>query len=185
MGKNSKIEWTDHTWNPWLGCAACSPGCKHCYAERLMDTRWGRVEWGVDGTRVKTSESYWRQPYQWNAEAEKAGVRAKVFCGSLCDVFEDRSDVSEWREEMFQIINRTPWLNWLLLTKRPENIIPMTLDVWKPYVIPDNIWLGVSVENERTLRDRTPLLLEIPVRLRFLSVEPLLEQINLSPVPLG
>ena len=88
MGKNTKIEWCDHTWNPWLGCTKISPGCAHCYAENLMDTRWKRVTWGRGNPRQRTSETNWRQPLVWDRAAKEAGERRKVFCASLADVFD-------------------------------------------------------------------------------------------------
>lgn len=89
MGENSAIEWTDNTFNPWIGCAKVHAGCEHCYAEYQFDFRRHTAEWGVNGTRVLTTSEYWRKPLRWNAEAQKSGQRIKVFCGSLCDVFED------------------------------------------------------------------------------------------------
>lgn len=179
MGKNSAIEWTHHTFNPWLGCAKVSPGCANCYAETLMDKRMGRVQWGVDGTRVRTSDAYWRQPLKWNREAWKIG-RRRVFCASLADVFEDRPELSPWRTDLFALINATPHLDWLLLTKRPENVIEMV--VWEApgCKLPDNAWIGVSVENQEQADKRIPLLLTIPARVRFLSMEPLLGPVDLA-----
>src|SRR5689334_3133757 len=91
MAENSKIEWTDHTFNPWMGCQHISPGCDHCYAETMMDHRYGRVEWGPHGTRVRTSDANWRKPIKWNADAKSTGVRAKVFCASLADWLDNKA----------------------------------------------------------------------------------------------
>lgn len=88
MGANSRIEWTDHTFNPWIGCSAYHTGCLNCYAEADFDTRRGQVRWGPDGTRRKTSEAYWDQPFAWNRQAQREGRRFLVMAGSLCDVFE-------------------------------------------------------------------------------------------------
>lgn len=178
MGENSKIEWTDHTFNPWIGCQKVSPGCQHCYAEQLMDKRYGRVQWGPTGTRVRTSDANWRKPAQWDRQAAADGVRRKVFCASLADVFEDRSELIEWRAELFAIIERTPNLDWLLLTKRPENVMEMLPTKWRNQ-IPDNIWLGTSVENQEQADKRIPHLLKVPARIRFLSMEPLLGPVDL------
>ena len=202
MGENSKIEWTHHTFNPWIGCAKVSPGCAHCYAEELMATRYNRVEWGENGTRVKTGPSNWRKPLKWNREAEQAGERRRVFCASLADVFEGRRELIPWRVELFQLIDATPWLDWLLLTKRPENIsrmmpprvatdrqpifpgCPGPLGEPVPCVIRTskriNVWLGTSVENQDTAEQRIPHLLDAPAAVRFLSCEPLLGPINLD-----
>lgn len=154
MAENSKIEWCDATFNPWLGCTRVAEGCKHCYAETLMDSRYGKAKWGPHGTRVLTSPANWRKPLQWNKAAEAAGVRQRVFCASLADVFEDwgggmldHHQVSAWRkaiagetplvgdkvpfrmndarQHLFDLIDQTPWLDWLLLTKRPENVRQM------------------------------------------------------------
>lgn len=175
--KNSAIEWTHHTFNPWLGCAKVSPGCRFCYAEHLMQTRLGRVQWGASGTRVRTSEAYWRGPLQWNAACAKAGRRERVFCASLADVFEDFRGLDELREDLFELIERTAWLDWQLLTKRPE-----VMQRWiREYGPLQNVWCGVSVENEDEARNRIPVLVEITqVPVRFLSCEPLLGPLDLE-----
>lgn len=187
--ENSKIEWTDHTFNPWIGCTKVSDGCKHCYAEALMDKRLGRAEWGVAGKRVRTSNSYWKKPLLWNRKAKTAGVRYRVFCASLADVFEDKSDqpeLDEWRFKLFDLIIDTPNLDWLLLTKRPENVCHTIERVtgfsdalmW----FPDNVWIGTSVENQEQADKRIPELLKIPAKVRFLSMEPLLGEVDLTSV---
>ncbi len=182
--ENSKIEWTNHTFNPWIGCTKVSDGCKNCYAESLMGKRLKRVKWGVTGTRVRTSEAYWKQPIKWNRKAEKSGKRAKVFCASLADVFEDKLDqpeMNEWRDGLFALIDATPHLDWLLLTKRPENIKRLWPFGWYDYSMSwDNIWIGTSVENQEQADKRIPELLKIPARVRFLSIEPLLEKVLLD-----
>lgn len=187
MGENSRIEWTHNTFNPWLGCTRVSPGCQHCYAETMMDKRYGKVEWGPQGKRVRTSDAYWQQPDRWDRAAEAEGVRRRVFCGSLCDVFEDKRDqaldMSVWRGRLWHLIEQTPQLDWLLLTKRPENVLPFVPWRWtKEYAgrFPPNVWIGTSVENQEGADKRIPELLEIPAAVRFLSVEPLL-----GPVTLG
>ena len=121
MGENSKIQWTDHTFNPWIGCQKVSPGCTNCYAEAL-DERWrpGRTRWGPKSERTRTSPANWRRVLQWDREAKAAGERARVFCASLADVFEDRAELRPWRADLFKLIDATQHLDWLLLTKRPE-----------------------------------------------------------------
>lgn len=220
------IEWTathhpdgtvtpGYTFNPWIGSTKVHEGCKHCYAETLMGSRYGIVEWGPNGTRTMTSDSNWRKPLQWNRAAEKAGVRAKVFCASLADVFEDwkggrdegamtchrtgeelsindnghvwpsgwpsMGDGDDWgirpytmndaRQRLFDLIDATPHMDWLLLTKRPENIRTM----WADEKRRDNVWLGTSISNAdhygqiaelKKSRNLSPVL--------FLSIEPLL-----------
>ena len=184
MVENSKIEWTDHTHNEWIGCAKVSPGCEHCYAETLMDTRYGRVKWGVNGTRVLTSEANRRKPFSWDRAAKKSGVRYRVFCSSLSDVFENRNELIPWRQRLFHTISQTPNLDWLILTKRPENVMHFAFQQqlwWPSDSIPENIWIGTSVENQKAADERIPHLLNIPAAVRFLSAEPLLGPLDLSP----
>src|ERR1051326_4190826 len=121
MGQDSKIEWTDHTFNPWTGCTKVSPACANCYAEAWAK-RTNIVKWGPNAERRRTSESNWRQPLIWDCDAAKAGERKRVFCASLADVFEDRPELEPWRRDLMRLILSTHNLDWLLLTKRPENI---------------------------------------------------------------
>lgn len=230
MGENSKIEWTDHTFNPWMGCTKVAAGCANCYAERDMDKHYHKVQWGPHGTRVKTSEANWRKPLKWNREAEAAGVRARVFCASLADVFEDweqeirHSDgsivhrcekchhetgfdslypygmpcncwgvyrattMNTLRADLFALIDATPWLDWLLLTKRPENISRM----WCSHVNTDglppsklfrrNVWLLTSVAEQGDADRNVPELLKcrdlVPVL--GVSAEPLVGPVDLT-----
>jgi protein gp37 len=249
MGQNTKIEWTHrrradgsyipgHTFNPWIGCehkinadGTPHPGCEHCYAEAFTNytgkAKWGTLEQG--GTRTLTSESYWRQPAKWNAEARAAGERQIVFCASFADVFEDWqgpikgksggrialidgtlcespggdkpapaagrtplggrwATMQDVRRELFALIDETPWLDWLLLTKRPGNVRRF----WRPPCdgnphnwARDNVWLITSVSNQPTLDELTPELLRcrdlVPVL--GLSAEPLLGPLNLRARP--
>ena len=168
----SKIEWCDHTFNPWIGCAKVSEGCKHCYAES-MNRRYGWAEWGPNGKRKKTSVAYWRKPLAWNRKAEQDGIRHKVFCGSLCDVFEDNDQVTLWRGYLFDLIGKTPNLDWLLLTKRPENVFSML-----PYFYP-NVWLGTTVENQRRI-ERIVQLVGAQATKHFISAEPMLSSVVLG-----
>ena len=128
MGENSKIEWTDHTFNPWIGCTKVSPGCEHCYAEGESKRR-GWASWGRGCPRKRTSKSNWLQPFAWNRDAIKRGTRLRVFCASLSDVF-DNEVPAEWRQDLWAVIQKTPALDWLLLTKRPENIRAMLPKDW-------------------------------------------------------
>lgn len=134
MAENSKIEWTDHTWNPWIGCTKVSPGCANCYAWYLMAVRYGRVEWGAGKPRIRTSAANWQEPLRWNkAEEGKmvshaefvANRRPRVFCASLADWLDEEVPVA-WLADMLDLIRRTPNLDWLLLTKRPQN--------WRPRI---------------------------------------------------
>lgn len=182
--KDSKIEWTHHTFNPWIGCTRVSPGCVNCYAETMMADRYKKVKWGLTGERKRTSADYWKQPHKWNREAAAAGERRRVFCASLADVFEYKKDQSRdmhsWRTELFSLIRMTPHLDWLLLTKRPELVFPIA-----PWFINEiekypNVWIGTSVETQEYADKRIPELLKIPAVVRFLSVEPLLGSVNLK-----
>lgn len=173
----TKIEWATYTFNPWLGCSKVSPACTHCYAESWAK-RSGLVQWG-DNPRRKTTNSYWRQPLKWNAQAEGAPIRPRVFCASLADVFEDRAELLDYRAQLFALlIKQTPNLDWLLLTKRPENIKAMLPDDWGTGY--QNVWLGTTAENQRYAEERIPELLTVPAKIRFLSLEPLLGPIDLN-----
>lgn len=199
MAENSKIEWTHHTSNPWRGCTKVSAGCKHCYAETLSGRNPGTLGiWGKNGTRVIAVESYWKQPIKWNRDAEQAGERRRVFCASLADVFEGPESmpaasveaVTEARRRLFGLILDTPHLDWLLLTKRPENIplmAPMALGTdgpsWMRYGFPANVWIGTSVEDQEAADKRIPVLLKVPAQIRFLSCEPLLGPVDLGRWP--
>lgn len=221
MGENTTIEWTDHTFNPWIGCAKVADGCTHCYAEAFAK-RYGKAVWGPHGTRIKTSDAYWQQPISWNRSTESYPRRQRVFCASLADVFEDwdgpihdhhkeilgkpvyastQGSIAEWsgerritmkelRRDLFALIDATPHLDWLLLTKRPENILriwpqarhmpagdPFKLNGYRP-----NVWLLTSIATQTDADRNIPELLKcrdlVPVL--GLSCEPLLGPIDLS-----
>jgi protein gp37 len=177
MAERTKIGWCRHTFNPWVGCSKVNEGCKNCYAEAHMDTRLHRVQWGPAGTRSRTKT--WDEPPRWNRAAAEEGVRRKVFCGSLCDVFEDRPEFVPWRADLFKLIDRCPNLWWLLLTKRPENIRRM----WpKDGSHRGDIWLGTSIAtqgNANTYIDRLLACRDLSPVL-FLSMEPQLERVYLD-----
>lgn len=177
MGENTKIEWAHHTWNPWIGCSKVSAGCKYCYAEEMMDKRYGRAKWG-DATRVRTSEAYWKKPLSWNRQAEKTGTRLRVF-PSLCDPFEDRPELAPWRADFWDVILKTPHIDWLLLTKRPENVRYMMPPPYRDELVLPNVWIGTSVENQEQADKRIPELLKVPAAVRFLSCEPLLGPVDI------
>lgn len=205
MGENSKIAWTDHTFNPWIGCARVSAECKNCYAE-TMDARYqfgGRINWGKTAPRHRTGEANWRKPLAWNRAAEAAGVRRRVFCASLADVFEDRRDLDPMRDDLWELIRQTPNLDWLLLTKRPEMIPHLGLmgvgrcqcedsdSSFDPGIVkssngdhwharcqwPDNVWLGTSVGHPDTVH-RIDTIRPLWASVRFLSCEPLLDDLG-------
>jgi len=199
MAENSHISWTHHTFNPWRGCTKVSDGCKFCYADAMSKRNPGVLGvWGVQGSRVIASESYWRQPHKWNKTAEKAGERHRVFCASLADVFEGPETMPEeaWplvqaaRVRLWALIEETPHLDWLLLTKRPQNIARYMPARWgadmfvftadNSPTMPSNVWVGTSVESQSVAEERISYLVQIPAKVRFLSCEPLLGPIDFT-----
>ncbi len=231
MAKKTKIAWTHHTFNGWIGCSKVDEGCTNCYAEADQDHFRHRAKWGPSGMRTRTTDSYWKQPLKWNRDAEAARERRRVFCGSLKDIFEDwqgsildsnekrlwvprtggriycgesqqfsiedcrPATMDDLRQDLFDLIDRTPWLDWLLLTKRPQNIWRMWpgLDFGESIFAPtsfergspskkrrENVALGASVSNQPTADRKLPDLLKChrlcPVL--FVSAEPLLGTID-------
>ena len=178
MGDRTAIEWADATFNPWIGCQRVSLGCDFCYAEAMMDKRLGRVQWGPGGARRRTSENYWRQPLLWDRKA--AGRPLRVFCASLADVFDNKAPAGA-RGDLWRLIDRTPNLIWMLLTKRPQNMVLLAPIVWGGgRSVPDNVWLGVTAENQDEYDRRWPLLSEWAAPVRFVSYEPALGPLDLS-----
>lgn len=187
MGEQTNISWCHHTHNHWIGCTKVSPACDGCYAEAMMDKRYGRVQWGApgkgNGTRSLTSEANRRKPLMWNRKAEKDGARPFVFCSSLADVF-DNQVPTEWRRDLIDLISKTPNLTWLLLTKRPQNILKMV-----PDGLPSNAALGTTVEDQLRADINRKHLAYARSALRpaftFLSCEPMLGpiELHLQPAP--
>lgn len=174
------IEWAHYTFNPWRGCAKVSPGCAACYAESWA-IRYRRGEiWGPHARRELAAEDYWQRPYRWNRLAERTGERARVFCASLADVFEDRPDLDIPRARLFRLIEQTPWLDWLLLTKRPHNMFPLAVAGGWAGGWPENVWAGTSAEDQHRLDERAQELLQVPAAIRFLSLEPLLSRVDVT-----
>ena len=194
MAENTKIEWTDHTFNPWEGCQKVGPGCDHCYAETRNARYAGgqAINWGPGAPRRLTSASNWNKPLAWNANHEaffaEHGRRQRVFCASLADVFDNAVNPS-WRIDLFGLIFKTPHLDWLLLTKRIGNVKPM-LDEMAHGNDPDlslldmmplpNVWIGATVVNQEEADRDIPKLQAVPAKVRFLSMEPLLGLVNLE-----
>jgi protein gp37 len=181
MGENTKIEWAHHTFNPWVGCTKVSPACDNCYAEAWA-RRIGQAElW--QGKRRRTTQANWRLAHKWNSRAGAACVRERVFCASLADVF-DNQVAARWRDDLWHLIDQTPHLDWLLLTKRPQNIEPMLPDP-RTGVRPwgdgwPNVWLGTTTENQAEADRRIPHLLGVPAAKHFISAEPLLGPLSLE-----
>lgn len=185
MAENSKIEWCDHTWNPWIGCTQVGPPCFNCYAEAMMDKRYGRVRWGAGEDRIRTAPGNWKLPYKWDRAAALAGKPATVFCLSLGDIWDNEVDPL-WRHHAFDVMRDTPHLIWLLLSKRIGNAVKMC-DVARngsSALLPPNAALGATMaDQEEWDRDR-PKLHDAAERLgplfTFASVEPML-----GPIAIG
>lgn len=181
MGANSKIEWTDHTWNPWIGCTKVSPACDHCYAEALMDHRQGRVRWGTGEDRSKTAESTWNDPIRWDRAATKAGRKDTVFCLSLGDIWDNEVDPL-WRAQAFRVMERTPSLIYLLLSKRIGNAVKMCDPMAGHDCLPRNAAIGATMVNQaewdRDIQKLTNAAERLGALFTFASVEPMLGPIN-------
>lgn len=171
MTENTAIAWATHSFNPWVGCTNVSPGCDNCYAETLTK-RWGQDVWGAGKPRRRTAPSNWKKPLQW-ARLQMPWERVRVF-PSMCDPF-DAEVSDEWRNDFFALIEQTPSLDWLLLTKRPNLITKKVPAKWLEHP-PRNVWYGTSVESQ-PYQWRIDALAEVPAAIRFLSIEPLIEEI--------
>ncbi len=176
MGANSKIEWTTHTFNPWWGCVKVSEACKHCYAEAWAK-RVGQQLWGPSSNRRFFGAKHWAEPLRWNAEAAHTGIRPRVFCASMADVFEDREELISHRRRLFDLIEATPAMDWLLLTKRPMNVPRLAAwgEVW-----PANVWVGTTVELQKRADELLPHLSAIRAQVKFISAEPLLGSLSIE-----
>ena len=222
MAENSKIEWTDHTINFWWGCTKVSPACANCYAEAL-DARFhvrthaqtGNWEgfslgvhgkgahWGMGAPRFLREARATQEALRYERRAVKEERRFRVFTNSMSDFFEDRRDLDRARLEALDTIRKTPHLDWMILTKRPEKIIDILrlvqthalspiylfdtndaladwLGWWISGKAPANVWLGTSVEDQERAVLRIPALRAVPAAIRFLSMEPLLSPVDLS-----
>lgn len=186
MGEVTGIAWADHTFNAWRGCTRVSPGCQNCYAE-TMSARNPAVlgSWGPRGPRVPASADYWRNLARWDRKAKRDGVRRRVFVNSLADIFEgddtmpaeSRPIVAACRAKLFHEIYWCENLDFLLLTKRPENIAEMTPENWR-LGWPKNVWIGASAEDQPRYDQRVRFLRQVPAVVRWWSLEPLLGPIN-------
>lgn len=176
MGKDTAIEWATHTFNPWIGCTKIAPECARCYAHdetfvRVQRSR-GRELWGPTADRHVTSAGNWRAVLAWNRMAHAEGTRGRVFCASLADVAEDRPDLVEPRARLCDLIRRTDALDWLLLTKRLEDLVRLF-----PADVLQRAWVGTTAGTVDRMREEAPRLAEIDCRVRFISVEPMLEDV--------
>lgn len=179
MAEASKIEWTDSTFNPWIGCTKIAPACDHCYAAD-MAKRYGWVEWG-NHPRKRTSDALWNGVRKWQRQAPafaaEHGRRRRVFCASLADVF-DNQVPDDWRADLWALIQDCPDLDFLMLTKRPQNIEKMLPAFWDE--VRGHVWLGTTVEDQAHADANIPHLLKHDSAVRFVSVEPMLGPIDLG-----
>jgi protein gp37 len=177
VGKTT-INWADYTFNPWHGCTEVSAGCVNCYAEAL-DRRHLHSEkehWGKGLERQIMRDSIWEQPHAWNRKALRDGAgRPRVFCASMAD-WADKEAPGGQREKLWNVIQQTPALDWLLLTKRPQNVLRYLPADWGDGY--SNVWLGVTCENKLEGVPRLKILGKIPAKIRFVSFEPLLEDLG-------
>ena len=176
MAANSKIAWTDDTFNSWWGCKRVGPGCDNCYAATL-DKRTGGAHWDGDTLPRRTKPANWNKPRKWDEQAKANGTRRKVFCASMADVFDNRVP-PEWRCELFRLIQDTTSLDWILLTKRIGNVAKMLPEDWGDGW--PNVWLLITAVNQEEADRDAPKLAEIPAVVRGLSVEPQIEQVVLD-----
>jgi protein gp37 len=178
MAERTEIAWADSTLNPWIGCQNVSPGCDHCYAESWSD-RFHFTEWGPHGARRRTSPAKWREPRKWNADAEaferEHGRRRRVFCASFADWLDNQAPQA-WRADLLALIDATPELDWLLLTKRPENAGKFVPAAWwgRP-----NVWFGITAEDQAHFERRWPIAAKIPATIHFVSYEPALGPLDI------
>ena len=183
MAENTAIEWCDMTFNPWEGCQKVAPECDNCYAEARNERFHGGENWGPKAPRRRTSAQNWNKPRRWNREAEAFhtthGRRQRVFCASLADVFDNAVDPA-WRADLFDLIRETPDLDWLLLTKRPHNMVRMLPDDWGDGWA--HVWLGTSAGSQKTADTNIPALLATPAAVRFVSAEPMLGPLDMTKI---
>jgi len=195
MGDKTAIEWCDYTFNPWIGCTKISPGCDNCYAAAQNKFRGWVKQWGEPGHAGdyrRTSEANWKKPLQWARKQRKlmdyfeAGMitlrppRPRVFCASLADVF-DNQVPRGWRADLFALITKTPELDWLLLTKRPENIRSMMHRLGGVSPPWPNVWFGFTAEDQAHFDRRWRFMRDIPAAVRFCSYEPALGPLRVGP----
>jgi protein gp37 len=176
MSEATIIAWTDHTFNPWMGCNKVSAGCANCYAETLTTNRMGLRLWGPEKTtRRQITKSPWQNVVRWNKAAAKDGVIRKVFVGSLMDWAEDHKTAARARPALWELIKASTSLDFQMLTKRPERIRECLPEDWGTGY--ENVWLGTSIEDMR-VAERADHLRDIPAAIRFVSYEPALGPLN-------
>jgi protein gp37 len=183
MAEETKIAWTHHTFNPWMGCQKVSEGCRNCYAEQLVTGRMGRNLWGPEESdqnngRQKT-KSPWKKVKRWQKKAADNNEIRLVFTGSLCDIFEDAEIPNNYRPQVWDVIRSSPNLHFQLLTKRPQNIAGMLPDDWGDGY--DNVWLGCTIERN-DVAHRHYQLVRNPAKVHYVSYEPAIGPLDQMPL---
>jgi protein gp37 len=183
MGKNTTIGWTDSTINFWLGCTYVSDACTNCYAHTISK-RFGGAEWGAGKQRIRTSQRMWDEPLKWHNEACKTGIPRKVFCSSMSDFFDNEIDPA-WRDEAWEVIRKTKWLRWQILTKRIGNVQKMLPVPWVPGAY-THVGIMATIANQEEANRDLPKLLALKQGLNLawvgVSVEPMLGPVDLEHV---
>lgn len=167
MSKKTQIEWTEFTWNPTSGCTKVSQGCKNCYAEVMANRLKSMGALGYEnGFELTLHAERLEQPIT----RKKPTI---YFVNSMSDLFHENIPV-EYIDRVFNVIQKTPYHIYQILTKRPENMMMY----FSKRLVPSNVWLGVSVEDRKHGMPRIDILRDIKANIRFLSIEPLLEDIG-------
>jgi protein gp37 len=186
MGQKSSIEWTDATWNPTTGCDRVSPGCDHCYALTLAKRlkAMGNARYQHDGNPNTSGPGFGltlhhdkiEEPLRWKTPR-------RIFVNSMSDLFHD--DVPEqFIADVFHVMREARWHQFQVLTKRPRRMAYTLQNLWSgawAHEPAPNVWLGTSVEDQKRAELRIPRLLETPAAVRFLSCEPLLDRVDITP----
>lgn len=178
MAEETGIAWAHSTYNPWIGCTKIAPECDECYAAAADIRFHAGSHWGAGAPRYRTTNRYLLQPNLWNQKAKAKGEPWRVFCASQADVFDNEVDPT-WRAQLWHLIKTTPYLTWLLLTKRIGNasdMLPMDWEEGYP-----NVWLGITTGTQKAFDRDWPKLAQVPARVRWLSIEPQLESVRVRP----
>ncbi len=182
MAENSHIEWTHHTFNPWVGCTKVSAACDFCFAKawEKRDLHGLDPRSGPHAPRTSTLKAIWSNPLNWQKAEKAAGEQKRVFCSSLANVFDNHKSIqSGWRDDLWALIRKRPDLDWLMLTKRPQTVARLHPDDLDDGY--QNVRLNATVENQKAA-DRLSVLTELPAAVRFLSVKPLLGGTDLGSI---
>jgi protein gp37 len=180
MAESSSIAWCKSTFNPWIGCTKVGPGCDNCYASVSTPARSMAIKWGAGEPRRRTSLHNWNQPLKWNKQAPESEFAGRkgfwpVFCASLADVF-DNEVPDEWRTDLWDLIDATPNLSWLLVTKRIGNVRSMIPDRWGVR-LPDHVRILITVTDKAEADRDIPKLLALRCK-NGISYEPALGPVD-------